>query len=293
MVALGGLRDKLKCRSIEDGDLGRVVDCLRRGFPARPRAYWERGLARLAERAPQGPYPKYGYALESNGEIVGVLLMLFSRVGADGDALRCNLSSWCVDPDYRGYALRLAIAALRHDGVTFTNISPIEDTWSIADSLGFERYCSGQIVFLPLLSPVRRGDRVAAFAPDAPEAAALSAKERRLLAEHADMGCASLICVSGGAAFPIVLQKRRLLKGFLPVRQIIYCRSVASLANVSGVLGRYLLRQGAALCLADANGPIDGLVGRYFRDRGPKYFRGPNAPRPGDLAYSEFVVFGA
>ena len=34
------------------------------------------------------------------------------------------------------------------------------------------------------------------------------------------------------------------------------------------------------------------LVGRYFEGVTPKYFRGPEQPRLGDLAYTEAVMFG-
>jgi hypothetical protein len=45
--------------------------------------------------------------------------------------------------------------------------------------------------------------------------------------------------------------------------------------------------------LLDACGPAPGLVGRFFKDRAPKYFRGARPPRLNDLAYTEAVLFGA
>ena len=44
--------------------------------------------------------------------------------------------------------------------------------------------------------------------------------------------------------------------------------------------------------LIDANGPIPGLIGWFSRGRMPKYFKGPQRPRLGDLAYSEYAVLG-
>jgi hypothetical protein len=32
---------------------------------------------------------------------------------------------------------------------------------------------------------------------------------------------------------------------------------------------------------------MKGLIGKYLPDSSPKYFKGPNQPRLGDLAYSE------
>lgn len=294
MAGLGGLRGDLGCRQIGEADLGPVIACLRRGFPGRSRAYWEAGIARLSRREPVEGCPKYGYLLESAGQTVGVILMIFSRYGEGASAeIRCNLSSWCVDPEYRSYGARLVFAAVRHRGVTFTNVSPMEPTWAVASGFGFQRFCEGQFAFLPALNRPARGDRTLPYSPDLPEARALSEEERRILDEHAAMGCLSLICVSGGEVAPLVLQRKLLLKGLAPARQIVYCRDIADLPRIAGTLGRFLLARGGLLCVVDANGGIEGLSGRFFHNRGPKYFRGPRPPKLGDLSYSEIVLFGA
>jgi hypothetical protein len=44
--------------------------------------------------------------------------------------------------------------------------------------------------------------------------------------------------------------------------------------------------------IIDSNGPIPGLVGKYVGDKLPKYFKGPDRPGFGDLAYTEAVMFG-
>jgi hypothetical protein len=72
---------------------------------------------------------------------------------------------------------------------------------------------------------------------------------------------------------------------------VIYCRSTAELSQCAGAIGRFLLRKANLLCVIDANQPVPGLTGRYFAEKGPKYFRGPNPPSLGDLAFSEFVLF--
>jgi hypothetical protein len=45
------------------------------------------------------------------------------------------------------------------------------------------------------------------------------------------------------------------------------------------------------LVLLDANGPVPGLVGKYFDGSRPKYFKGPTQPRLGDLAYTQLAMF--
>ena len=44
--------------------------------------------------------------------------------------------------------------------------------------------------------------------------------------------------------------------------------------------------------LLDATEKIPGLAGKFLANRGPKYFKGPQRPRLGDLAFCESVLFG-
>jgi len=74
-----------------------VADLLARGFPARPRKYWTSALARLAARGAPDGCPRFGYLLEADGAPVGVLLLIFAE---SGGAVRCNVSSWYVEPAY-------------------------------------------------------------------------------------------------------------------------------------------------------------------------------------------------
>jgi hypothetical protein len=70
-----------------------------------------------------------------------------------------------------------------------------------------------------------------------------------------------------------------------------YCRDLEDFVRFAGPLGRFLAWRGFPLVVLDSNGPIRGLVGTYSAAY-PKYFKGPDQPRLGDLAYSERVVCG-
>lgn len=103
-----------------------------------------------------------------------------------------------------------------------------------------------------------------------------------------------MLCVDAdGRAHPFVFRRRHVLKGLLPVHQLIYCRDTAALSRFAGAIGRHLSNAGALFFIADAVGPVPGLAGRFYKDSGPKYYRGPHAPRLGDLSYSEMVFFTA
>jgi hypothetical protein len=71
--------------------------------------------------------------------------------------------------------------------------------------------------------------------------------------------------------------------------------SIVAASTTSSTLppiGRFLPVRGHPLVLIDANGPIPGLVGKYAGAKMPKYFKGPDRPRLGDLAYTETAMFG-
>jgi hypothetical protein len=293
MAILGTMRRDLTSRAIREEDRQQVVDCLFRGFPYRGRKYWQLALDRMALRPAVRDCPKYGYALEASGRIVGVVLQLFSLYRVGGvETIRCNLSSWCVDSDYRSSAVRMVAAAMNRKDVTYTTISPVPRTRRAAEAIGFRRYSNGQIVFAPAFTPSQRDGAVVEYSDGLPEAALLSQDERQLLGEHARLGCRSLICVKNDDAVPLVFVERWILKDLVPYWQLVYCRSIDDLARWAGSVGRFLLQEGVMFCVADSNGPIPGLIGYYRSDWAPRYFKGPLAPSLGDLSFTELVVFG-
>jgi len=149
------------------------------------------------------------------------------------------------------------------------------------------RYSAGQFLALPALGrgrgKARRltngcGDRLL--------------PEYELLRAHVEAGCEVLVCDTASGSAPFVFLRRRIARGALPAMQLIYARSTASFAACARPLGRYLALRGAPLVICDADEAIAGLPGLLFRDRGPRFFKGPEQPRQNDLAFTEMVVFG-
>jgi hypothetical protein len=291
MVNAGEPASNIRCRPIAQGDLDRLADLFKRGFGARrTRAFWQRALACLKERSVPEDVPRYGYVLENAGAPVGAILLIFAATPGDG-SLRANVSSWYVEEAFRGYAPLLVSQALKRRDITYLNISAVRHTWPILEAQGYRRYSNGVFVALPALQrsatrPVRL--LTADAQPDAP----FAAFERELMIEHAGYGCLSFWCVTPERALPFVFRPRR-VKGVIPCAQLIYCADIADIARCAGAIGRYLALRGLPFAVIDANGPIAGLVGRYFDATMPKYFRGPMHPRLGDLAYTEAALFGA
>jgi hypothetical protein len=286
---------KIRCRRIEDGDADDVVTLLTRGFaPRRPRRFWEEVIGYLATRAVPAGAPRYGFLLECDGAAVGAILQMFSSLPvSDGcqATLRCNVSSWYVDAEFRSYAPLLVVQALKQKDVTYLNVSAAAHTHPIVEAHGYTRYADGVFVALACLSPAGPGIPVRIISAGRPTRAPFETYEHDLLRNHAACGCISLWCETAERAYPFVFRARR-AKGLIQCAQLIYCRDVEDFVRFARPLGRYLAWRGRPLVILDANGPVRGLLGRYFNDTMPKYFKGPVRPRLGDLAYTETAFFG-
>ena len=105
---------QVRCRDIVANDVEKVVNLLAGGFRTRTRDFWVRALKRLAEHPTPPGFPKYGYLLENKGAPVGVNLLITSAIDVDKETrIRCNVSSWFVEPASRSYAGMLVSRALR------------------------------------------------------------------------------------------------------------------------------------------------------------------------------------
>ena len=245
----------------------------------------------MSRRSVPAGFPRYGYVIESDGKLVGIMLLIFSMIWENDEAkIRCNGSSVYVDPAFRLYAPLLTNKALGFKGVTVLNVTPADHTHKMIETLGFIRYSAGNFVAIPLFSrapkdvPLRVID--AQTQPDAP----FDSHEHELLVQHQNFGCKSLWCVTPEGAHPFVFRIRRVKR--VPCAQLVYCRSIDDFVRFAQPIGWFLARSTRRLLvLLDANGPVPGLVGKYFVGR-PKYFSGPDRPRLGDLAYTETSMFG-
>ncbi|MCC6780811.1 MAG: acyl-CoA acyltransferase [Hyphomicrobiales bacterium] len=281
----------IRSRQIEELDLARIIDLLSAGFPERSRAYWHHAVDALSAHGTPPGLPRYGYLLEHDGLAVGVILLIFSEVpGADGRTLRCNVSSWYVEPAFRTYASLLIAHALKYKHVTYVNISPSPHTRRTVEAQGFSPYSTGELLAIPALS--REYDPAAQVLPlrTAPQAVC-DPVERTLLEAHARHGCLCLWCVSAGRAIPFVFTPRR-IRHVLPTLQLAYCPDIGDFVRCARPLGRYLLKRGRPFVVVDTDGPIEGLAGWYFAGKSCAYYRGPRKPSFGDLTYTEAVLFG-
>ena len=281
----------VKPRQIDEADVPEVLDLLTRGYESKPpRKFWENIIAGLGRRSVPDGFPRYGYVIESDGKLVGVLLMIFSTVWrGETPTIRCCGSGWYVDPPYRVYATLLGSRPFKDKGVTVLNITAAPHTHKMVEASGFTKYSDGVFVAIPVFSRIPKDTSVRVISgrhePDAP----FNHHDRELLLEHADFGCTSLWCVTDKQAYPFVFRSR--WAKHLPCAQLVYSSSVEDFVRFARPIGLHLARKLQLFVLLDANGPVSALFGKYLI-KWPRYFRGPDRPPTGDLAYTETALFG-
>ena len=286
-----GLAPQIRCREINETDIAGMVDLLTNGFHARRQEFWACALGRLTEHPTPSGFPKYGYLLECNGVPVGVILLIFSTVIDNSEPkIRCSVSSWYIAPAFRGYAPMLISRALKFKELTYLNITPDPRTYPILEAQGYVRYCAGSFIAIPALSSRPDKTQISLIAPSTLAVEGLQSWEVDLLRRHAGYGCLSLTCRSADRVYPFVFLTYHRF-GAVPWAYLAYCRHVDDFVRFAQPLGIFLARHRIMLVELDSNGPINDLVGRYF-EGASKYFKGPDRPRLGDIAYSERVMFG-
>lgn len=282
---------RIRSRRIEEFDVPVVAALLSRGFWTRSARFWSQVFSCLRGRQAPPGLPKYGYLLETDsGTAVGAILLIFSAQPGHEQKFRCNVSSWFVEPQFRGYASLLVSKALSHSNVTYLNITPAPHTLAILRAQGYSQYSKGVFVAFPALRSGSRGTRVIPVNATSTCPPVDDEFESKVLLDHARYGCISLLCGVRNELYPFVFRPRA-YKG-IPCAQLVYCRDRDQFVRFAGPLGRLLAAHGRPLVVLDANGPVPQLLGRFFEGRMPKYFKGPVPPRLGDLAYTEAAMFG-
>jgi hypothetical protein len=283
----------VRMRQIEFADLSKVADLLQLGFPDKSKNYFLTALRRLSEYEQPPEMPRFGLLLEADTTVVGALLAISSLSGGEQRrSVRCNVTCWYVSPEFRVYAPLLVSQIGRNPAVTYLNISPAAGTLRTIEAQGFCRFNTGAFAGVPVLAKHRRNVKVAEISALQGNAAGLAPDALRLLEDHAQFGCISLVCTTAEASYPFVFRRRRVVGFPLPCAQLIYCRDLRDLTRFAGPIGRVLAIKGMLWMLVAASQPIDKMVGKFFQNRWPMYFKGPVRPSEGDLAYTEAALFG-
>ena len=272
-------------RDIQASDFESASELLgkRIGYP--PKYFLNLFSVMATHSSPEG-YPKYGRVLESDGAIVGAIILIFSTIQSQsGPRVRCHVTGWCVEPDFRPYAALFFARDLKYRDVTYLNLSAqsTAELRRIIEVQGFTKYVDGQFIATTLQAAFGGGKAKIVGAAETPNAP-FEPFEQELLKDHESYGCICFWCVTPERAYPFVFRPR-LFKRFIPAVQLVYCQDIEDLRRLFTPIGRFLALRGRFVARIDSNGPIRGLLGRFEADKDCRYYKGTK-PRLGDLAYT-------
>ena len=185
----------------------------------------------------------------------------------------------------------MILQALKLKDITYLNVTSAPHTRSTIEAQGFKIYSSGVFVAVPFLNARSGNDPGTITMADAQPQAAYEPFEQALLRDHASYGCISFWYETAERAYPFVF-RMKVVKNCVPCAQLIYCSSLDDFIRFSKPIGRFLALRGRPFVLVNSNGPLPGVAGKFLEGRMPKYFKGPDLPRLGDLAYTEAALFG-
>lgn len=258
------------------------------GYPETPAGLWDAGFKRMQEVPPGPADAALGVLLRKGGNFSGVALMIpggpARRVSAPP---QINASSWFIAPEARKHAMLMARHSMPDPHTVYTALTPIPSASRILRRIGFKAICCQTILGLtPLLfrlpgtgaRMLGAADALAALAAD-PIAPALI--------DHQRLGCLIAALDTGDALLPLVFRPRRRWR-CLPVAELMYTPSQASVAAHVGVIARHLLAHGFPMLEFDADEDLEVpfRCTRLFRRR---LARGPYELRGIDYLYSELI----
>ena len=288
MVRLAGLR----CRQIEEADIDAVAALLARGFPRMIGRFWLGAFAQLSRHS-------------RRVDCRNMVTCWRRRHRGRRDPIRSarpyrqrrRPRPAAIFPAgmsirrYRAYAPMLVSQALRHKDVTYLNVSPAPHTRPIIEAQGFSRYMRRRLRRPAGAQGLFGGPKTKVFEakrqPNVPLRPARSGDAGGTRRARLPRPVVRARPARLPFRVPPAFGPRR-----PPCALLIYCRDIADFVRFAGPLGRALTRRGCPFVVLDANGRIPGLVRLFQPGTMPKYFKGPQPPRLGDLAYTERAVLG-
>lgn len=273
---------------IEDASFGDAVAILSRGFPERTPAFWEDSLRRLAAYRRETHARPIGQMMMVDGKAVGVILTIASR-RFDGGTPRevVNLSSWYVDAPYRWLASRMLACIVADDSVTYTDLTPNEQTTLINERIGFRKAAEGVVLYFLPWSAIagRSAARVVPF--EHVPAGALPPADRTLLAHHRELGCLAAALYLEVGYHPLLFQPTR-RKG-LSLARLVLAGSRRLVADNIGAIARFLVRRGMLFLSLYGDSAERATGGIIWNRSASVLVKGNWEPARVDHTYSELV----
>lgn len=165
--------------------------------------------------------PGMGYLLEEGGQIVGFLGAIYSCRRIRGKMEQfCNLTNWCVLPQFRNKSLKLLFALLGQQEQTVVNLSPsreVQDVFRAMSYLPLDKFKLFSLPFVHFWTLTGRG-RI--LHEGAELRAVLDQPQQEIVRHHSGTGC-RFIVIAEGQRTCLVGSKRRKKQG-VPFTEILH-----------------------------------------------------------------------
>ena len=209
-----------RIRVVDDRDAGKVCELLNAGFHHKLPWY------RMFEHRWQHDVMPRGFVLTDNDKIVGFIgLICVPRVFSGKSGLVCNLSSWYVEPEYRGWSNALLAAATQFEGVTYTSLTPGPIARRILLAMGFSPLDKESHYLPPFLQVATlRGDAQLIFDP-VEMRPMLSESRQRVMDDHCRYDCLPMLLIDGDESAFAIFRRRVFRRRFyhVPYSEMLYC----------------------------------------------------------------------
>lgn len=242
----------MKLRPIEIGQADKAAALLAEGFPSHSREAWAGTVARLFTYVHGIDETSIGQFVVAGGDEIGLCLAIPSwRVAYAGQPEKIvNLASFFLRPGQEWMAPLLMRRITADRSVEYTDLTASPSMRRINRQVGFVDHSDGS-VFVPLaLAALRpaRGAKVVAL--EAIRAGALADDHRRLLEQHAALGCIAVALEIEGTCHPMILAPSP--RRGMPCARVILARDRRLVRRALGPLARYLLKRRFAFLEFDA-----------------------------------------
>ncbi len=281
-------------RPISFETLESALPVLSRGFPGMRPGGWIAAVERLRAFGAADMQARAGYLLEHKGKDVGVILTIPSiRIqsarpdGAEAPRRIVNLSSWYVDPEHRWRAPRMLQSITACDATLFTDLTATPSVRTMIGRFGFRNWTQGTLICaLPWFAMKKTGPSHVLPLRDLPDDA-FAEPTRGMLDRHAALDCIAGGLWDGEALRPLIFS-RKTYRGIRAARLVFADDRAIMFAHLPAI-SRFLLRERILLLAvnADRSERIAGSVFTHWKSSA--FYKGPEAPAPCDLAFSEYV----
>ena len=193
---------------ITDADVPAVAAFLHSNL--NDRVPWDRVIASASWKVEA---PNHGFMLRDGQRVVGTQLAFYSERLIAGRAERfCNISSWCVLPEYRFHSLRVHKAVLAQDGYHVTSFTPSKNVVPIHVRFKFRSLDTSAVLIPNLPWPSRPGQTKISADPDVIEST-LAGTELELYRDHAQALAAHHVVLIQDQASCYVMYREMRQKG--------------------------------------------------------------------------------